>query len=225
MSRPKALISWSSGKDSAFALHEVRCADEFEVVGALTTVTETFGRVSIHGVRQEILQAQCEAANLPQRIVPIPYPCPNEIYEARIGEAVAQAVADGVTHMIFGDLFLRDIRAYREQKLAGSGVTPVFPLWDRPTPELAQAMMASGLEAYLATVDMKKLPAQFAGRKFDAQLLADFPDDIDPCGENGEFHTCVVAGPMFSHRLAVTTGERVERDGYAYCDLVLEDTP
>jgi len=225
MSRPKALISWSSGKDSAFALHEVRCADEFEVVGALTTVTETFGRVSIHGVRQEILQAQCAAARLPQRIVPIPYPCPNEIYEARIGEAVAQAVADGVTHMIFGDLFLRDIRAYREQKLAGSGVTPVFPLWDRPTPELAQAMMASGLEAYLATVDMKKLPAQFAGRKFDAQLLADFPDGIDPCGENGEFHTCVVAGPMFSHRLAVTTGERVERDCYAYCDLVLEDTP
>jgi len=220
MSRPKALISWSSGKDSAFALHEVRCADEFEVVGALTTVTETFGRVSIHGVRQEILQAQCAAARLPQRIVPIPYPCPNEIYEARIGEAVAQAVADGVTHMIFGDLFLRDIRAYREQKLAGSGITPVFPLWDRPTPELAQAMMASGLEAYLATVDMKKLPAQFAGRKFDAQLLADFPDGIDPCGENGEFHTCVVAGPMFSRPLAVTPGGRLERDGFGYCDLV-----
>jgi uncharacterized protein (TIGR00290 family) len=222
MSRPKALISWSSGKDSAFALHEVRCADEFEVVGALTTVTETFGRVSIHGVRQEILQAQCAAARLPQRIVPIPYPCPNEIYEARIGEAVAQAVADGVTPMIFGDLFLRDIRAYREQKLAGSGVTPVFPLWDRPTPELAQAMMASGLEAYLATVDMKKLPAQFAGRKFDAQLLADFPDGIDPCGENGEFHTCVVAGPIFSRRIPVACGERVERDGYGYCDLVLQ---
>jgi len=218
---PKALISWSSGKDSAFALHEVRCAGIFEVVGALTTVTETFERVSIHGVREEILRAQCEAAGLPQRIVPIPYPCPNEIYEARMGGAVAAAVRDGITHMIFGDLFLADIRAYREAKLAGTGITPVFPLWDRPTPALARAMIASGLQAHIATVDLKKLPAEFAGRKFDAQLLADLPDGIDPCGENGEFHTCVVAGPMFSHRLDVVTGERVERDGYAYCDLVL----
>lgn len=221
MSKPKALISWSSGKDSAFSLYEVRRAGEFDVVGALTTVTETFERVSIHGVRQEILRAQCEAAGLPQRIVPIPYPCPNEIYEARMGEAVASAVREGITHMIFGDLFLVDIRAYREQKLAGTGITPVFPLWDRPTPALAQAMIASGLEAYLATVDLKKLPAEFAGRRFDAQLLADLPDGIDPCGENGEFHTCVVAGPMFSRRLAVVTGERVVRDGYAYCDLLL----
>lgn len=221
-SRPKALISWSSGKDSAFALHEIRRSGEFDAVGALTTVTETFARVSIHGVRQEILRAQCEAAGLPQTIVPIPYPCPNEVYEARMGEAVAKAVADGVTHMIFGDLFLEDIKAYREQKLAGTGITPVFPLWQRPTPALAQAMIESGLEAYLATVDLKKLPAGFAGRKFDAQLLADLPDGVDPCGENGEFHTCVVAGPMFSQRLAVTTGERVERDGYAYCDLVME---
>jgi uncharacterized protein (TIGR00290 family) len=223
MSRPKALISWSSGKDSAFALHEVRRADAFDVVGALTTVTETFARVSIHGVRQEILRAQCEAAGLPQRIVPIPYPCPNETYEARIGEAVTQAVADGVTHMIFGDLFLADIRAYREQKLEGTGITPVFPLWERPTKPLAQAMIASGLQAYLATVDLKKLPADFAGRKFDAQLLADLPGDVDPCGENGEFHTCVVGGPMFSRLLAVTTGERVERDGYGYCDLVMAE--
>jgi diphthamide synthase (EF-2-diphthine--ammonia ligase) len=123
--------------------------------------------------------------------------------------------------MIFGDLFLADIRAYREAKLAGTGITPVFPLWDRPTPALARAMIASGMEAYLATVDLKKLPAEFAGRRFDAQLLADLPDGIDPCGENGEFHTCVVAGPMFSQRLQVVTGERVERDGYAYCDLLL----
>jgi uncharacterized protein (TIGR00290 family) len=224
MPKPKALISWSSGKDSAFALHEVRRAGDFDVVGALTTVTETFGRVSIHGVRQEILRAQCDAAGLPQRIVPIPYPCPNEIYEARMGEAVAGAVRDGVTHMIFGDLYLTDIRAYREQKLAGTGITPVFPLWERPTLALAQAMIASGLEAYLATVDVKKLPAAFAGRKFDARLLADLAEGIDPCGENGEFHTCVVAGPMFSRRLAVTTGERVERDGYAYCDLVMSET-
>jgi uncharacterized protein (TIGR00290 family) len=222
MSRPKALISWSSGKDSAFALHEVRRAGAFEIVGALTTVTETFGRVAIHGVRQEILGGQCAAVGLPQRIVPIPYPCPNAIYEARMREAVAHAVADGVTHMIFGDLYLADIRAYREQKLAGTGITPVFPLWQRPTRELAQAMIASGLEAYLATVDMEKLPPEFAGRKFDAQLLADLPEGVDPCGENGEFHTCVVAGPMFSRRLPVTTGERVQRDGYAYCDLVIE---
>jgi uncharacterized protein (TIGR00290 family) len=221
MAKPKALISWSSGKDSAFSLYEVRRAGEFDVVGALTTVTETFERVSIHGVRQEILRAQCEAAGLPQRIVPIPYPCPNEIYEVRMGEAVANAVREGITHMIFGDLFLADIRAYREQKLAGTGITPIFPLWERPTPALAQAMIASGLEAYLATVDLKKLPAEFAGRRFDAQLLADLPEGIDPCGENGEFHTCVVAGPMFLRRLPVKTGERVIRDGYAYCDLVL----
>ena len=220
--RAKALISWSSGKDSAFALHEVRRAGELDVVGALTTVTETFGRVSIHGVRQEILCAQLDAAGLPPTIVPIPYPCPNEIYEARISEAVASAVRDGITHIIFGDLFLQDIRAYREQKLEGTGITPVFPLWGRPTRQLAQAMIASGLEATIATVDLKKLPAHFAGREFDAQLLADLPNGVDPCGENGEFHSCVVAGPIFSRRLAVTPGERVERDGYAYCDLVLK---
>ncbi len=221
MRRPKALISWSSGKDSAFALHEVRTAGEFEVVGALTSVTETFDRVSIHGVRQEILCAQCEAAGLPQQIVSIPYPCPNDVYEARMGEAVANAVRDGITHMIFGDLFLADIRAYREARLAGTGITPVFPLWQRPTPELARAMIASGLQAYLATVDLTKLPEKFAGRRFDTQLLDDLPAGIDPCGENGEFHTCVVAGPMFSRPISVETGERVLRDGYAYCDLVL----
>ena len=219
--RPKALISWSSGKDSAFALHEVRRAGEFEIVGALTTVTETFGRVSIHGVRQQILHAQLDAAGLPPRIVPIPYPCPNEIYEARIGEAVAGAVREGITHIVFGDLFLADIKAYREQKLKGTGITPLFPLWQRPTLPLAHAMIESGMEAWLATVDLKKLPAEFAGRKFDLQLLADLPAGVDPCGENGEFHTCVVAGPMFSRRIPVALGERVERDGYGYCDLVM----
>jgi uncharacterized protein (TIGR00290 family) len=219
--RPKALISWSSGKDSAFSLHEVRRSGEFDVVGALTTVTETFGRVSIHGVRQEILHAQLDAAGLPPRIVKIPYPCPNEIYEARMGEAVAQAKQDGITHIIFGDLFLADIRAYREQKLKGTGITPVFPLWERPTLRLAHAMIESGFETYLATVNLKKLPAEFAGRQFDGQLLADFPGSVDPCGENGEFHTCVVAGPIFSRRIPVVRGERVERDGYAYCDLTI----
>jgi uncharacterized protein (TIGR00290 family) len=222
--RPKALISWSSGKDSAFALHEVRQAGELDVVGAVTTVTETFGRVSIHGVREEILLAQLAAAGLPPRIVPIPYPCPNEIYEARMGETVARAVGEGITYMIFGDLYLAEIRAYRESKLAGTGITPVFPLWDKPTLPLARAMIESGLQAYLATVDLKKLPAEFAGRKFDARLLADLPDGVDPCGENGEFHTCVTAAPIFSRPLAVTAGERVERDGYAYCDLVPNKT-
>jgi uncharacterized protein (TIGR00290 family) len=223
MARPKALISWSSGKDSAFALHEVRRAGEFDVVGALTTVTETFGRVSIHGVRQEILHAQLDAAGLPARIVPIPYPCPNEIYEARVGEAVARASREGISHIVFGDLFLADIRRYREQKLAGTGITPLFPLWERPTLALAHAMIESGLEAWVATVDLKKLPAEFAERKFDLQLLADLPEGIDPCGENGEFHTCVVAGPIFSRRLAVAAGERVARDGYGYCDLVMAE--
>jgi uncharacterized protein (TIGR00290 family) len=221
--RPKALISWSSGKDSAFALHQVRLAGEFDVVGALTTVSEAFDRVSIHGVRQEILHAQCDAAGLPLRIVPIPYPCPNEIYEARMAKAVARAVGEGITHMIFGDLFLADIRAYREQKLAGSGITPVFPLWQRPTLPLAHAMIESGMEAYLATVDLKKLPAEFAGRKFDLRLLADLPKGIDPCGENGEFHTCVIAGPIFSGALALIAGECVQRDGYAYCDLKMAE--
>jgi uncharacterized protein (TIGR00290 family) len=221
--RARALISWSTGKDSAFALHQVRLAGEFDVVAALTTVTEAFDRVSIHGVRQEILRAQCEAAGLPLRVVPIPYPCPNEIYETRMGEAVARAVAEGITHIIFGDLFLAEIRAYREQKLAGTGLTPLFPLWQRPTLPLAHAMIESGMEAYLATVDLSKLPAEFAGRKFDLQLLADLPDGIDPCGENGEFHTCVVAAPIFSHRIPVAIGERVERDGYCYCDLVVAE--
>ena len=218
----KALMSWSSGKDSAFALSEILASKTFDVVGALTTVTETFSRVSIHGVRDDILRAQLDAAKLLPLIVPIPYPCPNEIYEQRMSEALVQAKASGVTHMIFGDLFLEDIRAYREAKLAGTGITPVFPLWGRPTAQLARDMIASGLEAFVATVDLAKLPASFAGRKFDAALLADLPPGVDPCGENGEFHTCVVAGPMLSRRLVVTTGDVVERDGYAYCDLVLD---
>jgi diphthamide synthase (EF-2-diphthine--ammonia ligase) len=138
-----------------------------------------------------------------------------------MGDAVARAAQEATTHIIFGDLFLADIRAYREQKLAGTGITPVFPLWQRPTLALAHAMIDSGMEAYLATVDLKKLPAEFAGRKFDRELLADLPDGVDPCGENGEFHTCVAAGPMFSRRIPLATGERVERDGYAYCDLVM----
>jgi uncharacterized protein (TIGR00290 family) len=218
--RAKALIAWSSGKDSAWALHEARRTGEFDIVGAVTTVTDTFGRVSMHGVREAILQAQLAAAGLPSIVVRIPYPCPNEVYEARMAEALAAAKADGISAIIFGDLFLEDIRAYRVAKLAGTGIEPLFPLWQRPTDQLAQDMIAGGLETYLATVDLKKLPTSFAGRKFDQALLADFPPGIDPCGENGEFHSCVVAGPMFSRRIEVRVGETVARDGFAYADLL-----
>jgi uncharacterized protein (TIGR00290 family) len=220
MTRPRALISWSSGKDSAFALHEVRRTGAFDVVGALTTVNETFGRVSIHGVREEVLKSQLAAAGLPANVVPIPHPCPNEVYEERMAAAMADAKRNGITHVIFGDLFLADIRAYREQKLAGTGIAPVFPLWGRQTAALAREMIANGFEARLVTVDRAELDSSFAGRSFDQALLADLPAGIDPCGENGEFHTCVVAGPMFSHRIEVASGEVVERDGFAYCDLL-----
>ena len=218
---PKALIAWSSGKDSAWALYDVRRAGDYEIVGALTTVTETFNRVSMHGVRADILRAQHAAAGLAPVIVPIPYPCPNDIYEARMAAALAAAKASGVTHVIFGDLFLEDVRAYREAKLAGTGITPLFPLWRRPTDALALEMIAAGVETYLVTVDLKQLPRDFAGRRFDAALLADLPPGIDPCGERGEFHSCVVARPMFTRPIAVTVGETVERDGFAYADLLL----
>ena len=220
--RAKALIAWSSGKDSAWALHLARLSGEYDIAGALTTVTETFGRVSIHGVREELLMAQLAAAGLPATIVRIPYPCTNEIYEERMAAAMADAIAGGVTHVTFGDLFLQDIRDYREAKLKPIGVTPVFPVWGLPTDALARAMIDGGVEAYLATVDLKKLPAAFAGRRFDHQLLANLPDGVDPCGENGEFHTFVAAGPMMTGRVPVRVGERVERDGYAYADLVME---
>jgi len=219
-SRPKALIAWSSGKDSAWALHEVRRADDYEIVGALTTVTKTFGRVSMHGVREELLRAQHEAAGLAPIIVPIPFPCTNEIYEARMAAALRDVKAAGVTHVIFGDLFLEDVRAYREQKLAGSGITPLFPLWRRPTAALAREMIDAGVETYLVCVDLKQLSKDFAGRRFDHALLAELPPGVDPCGENGEFHSCVVAGPMFKRSIPVTVGETVEREGFAYADLL-----
>jgi uncharacterized protein (TIGR00290 family) len=218
--RPKALIAWSSGKDSAWALHEARRAGEFDIVGALTTVTETFGRVSMHGVREELLHAQLDAAGLPAVVVRIPYPCPNETYEREMSTAMQQAKARGVTHIIFGDLFLQDVRAYRERQLADTGITPVFPLWQRPTAALARAMIDAGVEAHLATVDLKALPASFAGRRFDASLLDALPDGADPCGENGEFHSFVSAGPMLAGKIAVKVGETVERDGFAYADLL-----
>src|ERR1041385_12971 len=220
MARGKALIAWSSGKDSAWALHEVRRAAELEVVGALTTVTDTFARVAMHGVREDLLRAQLEAAGLPAIVVRIPFPCPNEIYEREMAAAIGDAKARGVTHMIFGDLFLKDVRAYRERQLAGTGITPIFPLWQKPTAPLAREMIAAGMGAHLSTVDLKKLPPSFAGRRFDQALLDALPDGADPCGENGEFHSFVSAGPMLKGRIAVKLGETVERDGFAFVDLL-----
>jgi uncharacterized protein (TIGR00290 family) len=220
MMRPKALIAWSSGKDSAWALHEARRAGDCEIVGALTTVTETFQRVSMHGVREELLAAQLAAAGLPPTLVRIPFPCPNAIYEARMAAALAGAKAAGVTQVVFGDLFLADVRAYREQKLAGTGIGPVFPLWQRPTAALAREMIDAGVEAYLVCIDLEQLPKTFAGRRLDHALLSEFPAAADPCGENGEFHTFVAGGPMLQGRIAVTAGETVEREGFAFADLM-----
>ncbi len=220
MPKPKALISWSSGKDSAWALHLVRRSGEFDIVGALTTVNDAFNRVSVHGLRNELLLAQMEAAGLAPVLVHIPYPCTNAIYEAAMAAEVDAAKQRGITHIIFGDLFLQDIRNYREAKLAGTGITPVFPAWLLPTDKLANDMIDSAVEAYLTTVDLKKLPASFAGRRFDRDLLRDLPTGVDPCGENGEFHSFVAAGPMLSRRIPVRVGETVEREGFAYADLL-----
>jgi len=217
---PMALIAWSSGKDSAWALHEARRSGDYDVVGGLTTVTDTFARVSMHGVREALLLSQLDAAGLEPIIVRIPYPCPNETYEREMAAAIEAAKARGVTHMIFGDLFLEDVRAYRERQLAGTGITPVFPLWQRPTAPLAREIIAAGVEAHLAVVDLKKLPAGFAGRRYDTDLLDEFPADADPCGENGEFHSFVSAGPMLKDRIAVSVGETVERGGFAFADLL-----
>ena len=218
--KPKALIAWSSGKDSAFALHEVRQCGDYDIVGALTTVTDEFARVSMHGVRESLLCAQLEAARLPSIVVRIPFTCPKEVYEREMAAAIAQAKADAVTHVIFGDLYLEDIRAYRVARLSEAGMTAVFPLWQRPTGALAREMIDAGMRAHLATVDLAKLPQSFCGRRFDAALLSELPDDVDPCGENGEFHSFVTAGPMFDKTIAVTVGETVIREGFAYTDLL-----
>ena len=217
----KILVSWSSGKDSAWMLHTIRAEDLGTAAALLTTVNEAADRVAMHAVRSEVLRAQAEAAGLPLITVPIPSPCPNEIYEARMAAACRAAVADGFTHVAFGDLFLEDVRRYREERLAGTGLTPIFPLWKRPTPALAQEMIAGGLRATLTCVDPRVLPASFAGRSFDEDLLRDLPVTTDPCGERGEFHTCVTAGPMFARPLEVTSGVVVERDGFVFADLLL----
>lgn len=213
-------MSWSSGKDAAWALHGLRTAGEYEVVGLLTTVTEAFGRVAMHGVRVELLHAQAEAAGLPLWEVPLPWPCANADYEARMAQVCSEAVAQGIEVMAFGDLFLQDIRDYREQRLAGSGLRPCFPLWGLDTGQLARDMVAGGLRATLACVDLQQLDAAHAGLAFDAHLLNTLPAGVDPCGERGEFHTFVWDGPMFSHPIPYTPGEVVVRDGFAFADLV-----
>ncbi len=219
MSKARAWVCWSSGKDSAWALWAARQEGKVEVVGLLTTVTEAYHRVSMHGVREEILRAQADAIGLPLVRVPIPAACSNETYQQAMGAAIEEARRQEVTHMIFGDLFLEDVRAYREKQLAGTGMTPAFPLWLRPTRQLAEEMIAAGLVAYVTCVDPKRLPRQMAGRVFDREFLGQLPADVDPCAERGEFHTCVTAGPMFSRPIAVELGETVERDGFVFADL------
>jgi uncharacterized protein (TIGR00290 family) len=217
---PTALVSWSTGKDSAFALYEARRASQVQVVGLLTTLTSSFGRVSMHGVRESLLDRQIEELGLPCTKVSIPSPCPNEVYERKMAMVLADARERGVTHVVFGDLFLRDIRAYREARLAEVSMQGVFPLWLRDTATLAREMLAAGMRATITCVDPRRLAPTFAGREFDAALLLDLPPDVDPCGENGEFHTCVTAGPMFRGSIEVRPGEVVERDRFVFADLL-----
>lgn len=222
--RRRVLLSWSSGKDSAWALHLLRQDPAIEVVGLLTTLTRAYGRVSMHGVREALLDAQAEAAGLPVYKVHIPSPCPNEVYEQAMAQALADARATGVTQVAFGDLFLEEIRAYREAKLAQAKMTGLFPLWGRPTSDLAREMVDSGLRATLTCVDPRALDPSFAGRTYDATLLAALPAEVDPCGERGEFHTFAWAGPMFASAIPVEPGEVVTRDGFIFADLVKSET-
>jgi uncharacterized protein (TIGR00290 family) len=208
----KILLSWSSGKDSAWALHMLNRQYPGAVQALLTTVNETVNRVAMHAVRRDVLEAQAKATGLPLVVVPIPHPCPNEVYEARMRIAVADAVAAGFTHAAFGDLFLEDVRRYRVERLAGTGLEPLFPAWGIPTDRLASEMLC---------VDTRTLDAAFVGREFDRSLLEQLPSGVDPCGENGEFHTCVYAGPMFKNPLALEPGEVVTREPFVWRDLQL----
>jgi uncharacterized protein (TIGR00290 family) len=226
----RTVLSWSTGKDSAWALHTLRRRPDVTVVGLVTTINEAFDRVAMHGVRRELLEAQAAAAGLPLNVLPIPNPCPNEAYEAIMGAFVAGQQRAGVEAFAFGDLFLEDIRRYREERLAGTGIAPLFPLWGLETGRLARDMIAGGLEAYVTCVDPKKLPAGFAGRRFDLEFLSELPAGVDPCAENGEFHTFACAGPMFARRIDVEVGETVTRDGFVFCDVMpaeagIHDTP
>ncbi len=218
--RPRTLLSWSSGKDSAWALHVLRHQRQIEVVGLLTTVNERDGRVAMHAVRQDLLEAQARATGLPLWPVPIPRPCTNAEYEIAMARVLERALVGGITAVAFGDLFLEDIRRYREDCLASTGLTPLFPLWGLSTPDLTWDMMRGGLRAQVTCVDPRHLSPQFAGRAFDAAFLDDLPTTVDPCGERGEFHTFACAGPMFDEPIAVRVGEVGERDGFIFADLL-----
>ncbi len=224
MKRAKAWMSWSTGKDSAWALDVARRQGDCEIVALLTTVNEEFGRVAMHGVREQLLEAQADAVGLPLIKVPLPWPCPNQLYEEAMAAAMRRARDEGVEGMVFGDLFLEDVRKYREEKLAPTGIEPWFPIWGLDTTKLASEMVAAGLRAYLSCVDPSKLAREFAGRIFDSQLLSELPPTVDPCGENGEFHTFAFAGPMFQETIPVRTGEVVERDGFIYADVLAAGT-
>jgi uncharacterized protein (TIGR00290 family) len=217
----KILLSWSTGKDSAWTLHVLKQQYPDAVAGLLTTVNQAFDRVAMHAVRRTLVEAQAAAARVPLHVVNIPWPCSNAQYEEAMTIAVHGFLADGFTHVAFGDLFLENVRRYREDRLAGTGLTPMFPLWKaKPTTELAHEMIDGGLRAYLTCIDPRKLDRSFAGRAFDAALLTELPEGVDPCGENGEFHSFVWDGPMFREPLAVEVGEIVERDGFAFADVI-----
>ena len=220
--KKRVLLSWSSGKDCAWALHVLRGQTDIEIAGLLTTLNGEFDRVAMHGTRRAVLEAQAAAAGLPLWIVPLPWPCSNSIYEERMKAACDRALAEHVDAIAFGDLFLEDVRSYREAQLQPTGLEPLFPLWQIPTGDLAREMIAAGVRAKLVCVDTAQLPAEFAGRDFDDVLLRELPGSVDPCGERGEFHSCVYAGPMFTHPIALTRGEVVHRDAFVYADFVLD---
>jgi len=221
MPAPAAWMSWSSGKDSCFALEMVRRQASADVRGLLVTMNAEADRVAMHAVRRALLEAQAERLGLPLHIVEIPSPCPDAVYAARMNEAMTEATARGIEQVIFGDLFLSDVREYRERNLGPTGIAPSFPLWNRPTPALARDMLLEGVRAVLTCVDPAVLPAEFSGRAFDEALLADLPAGVDPCGERGEFHTFVWDGPGFSAPLDIEIGERVHRDGFVFSDVIV----
>jgi uncharacterized protein (TIGR00290 family) len=214
------VLSWSSGKDAAWALELLR-RDGWAVAALLTTLNEAFDRVAMHGTRRTIVEAQAERVGLPIEIVPLPWPCPNEEYERRMRDVTTRLVANGFTHVAFGDIALEDVREYRERSLEGSGLAPLFPLWGRDTLTLSHEMVDAGLDAWIVTLDPRRLDPAFAGRRYDTALLDALPADVDPCGERGEFHTCVVDGPMFSAPVVVAVGETITREGFVYTDLRL----
>ena len=220
--KKRTLLSWSSGKDSAWALHVLNQDPEIEVVGLFTVLNEEYQRVAMHAVRVELLKAQAEAAGLPVEIIYIPGQCSNQQYESAMQAFIDDAKALQIDCMAFGDLFLLDIRAYREKQLKGTGFTPIFPLWEMPTMDLANQMFLAGVAAFITCVDPRKVPTSFAGRRWDQPLLDELPETVDPCGENGEFHTVVVDGPMFSHQINISIGEVVERDGFVFADVIPE---